>query len=205
MVQRRQVQLTLSLMLRSPQKRPASAPYNDVRLRNGRLQKAGPTTTKSKSWAAGPIAKHENASRNQNERPHARQSQVKKIEDAKIVEKKKRADADEDDGAHGQVFAEIAQRIVDALAGAPGLGYAHRVEGHVEHEASQHESENDDCSNAEIIRIGGFHLAEQDRGEDYEVNESFIVFAVVNGAQAWEKAQDEGDSTGRSGGRNRRL
>src|SRR5579885_1959749 len=137
--------------------------------------------------AAQPLAEHENSHCNQHQGPEL--SDVNEIEHVKVVQEKKKAESNQDDRADGAVLAPIFERVLRCFSEILGLGGAHGGKSHVENEAGQQETQRDGGAVADVAVQSHDH-----GGEDDDVNEGLVVFAVVDGAEAREKAQDKGNA-----------
>ena len=91
------------------------------------------------------------------------------------------AKPDENHGPNRAVRAPCLERIRRSFAHIPGLGSAHRVESHVENKARKQESKQQVCAVAHVAIE-----ADNDRSEDHNVNQRFVVFTVVDGAKSGE-------------------
>src|SRR5262249_5706800 len=84
-----------------------------------------------------PIAKHQDADCNQNERPHSRKTPKRKP--IEIVQQQQSANANQDNRPDGPFPAPGFQWIECDSSCSPSLSGAHRVKSHVKHEARDQE------------------------------------------------------------------
>src|SRR5579871_1933363 len=133
------------------------------------------------------VAKHEGADANQQER-QKNLAHPEKIEKAKIVEKEKTADGNQNDRAQRATAAPGFKGIVERLARFPHLRGAHGVDGHIENEGNQHEHQHAGHAIAKVAT-----QAQDDRAENHNVDDGFVVFAVIDRAEAGNKSEKKSD------------
>jgi len=104
---------------------------------------------------------------------------VQKLEETKVVEKHESADADEDDWADRKISDGIERIDGGGLAGTLGLRDAHGIESGVKNESGEKQAEHGVRTAAEIFPVGN---AKDESGEDDDVNQGLVVFAVIDGA-----------------------
>src|SRR6267378_5648084 len=133
------------------------------------------------------ITKQQDADANQNQRPQAPYKVKRKP--IKIVQKKKRAKRDQNNRTHGPVFAPGLQRIRCGFAEAFCFGGTHGVKSHIKDEARKKKRQSERASIAWIAA-----QADNNRSEDDDVDQGFVVLAVVNRAQARKQAEKKCDA-----------
>src|SRR5713226_9725095 len=144
--------------------------------------------------AVQPIAHHQNARADQNSRPKKLGNPVpgKPI---KIVEQQQDSRADQKNRPDRALFAKSIERVGQGLAGLPRFCREVGINGHVDPKSSDADPQSRFSSSAHRT----VNTADEEHQEDGEVNHSFAVLLVIEGAHPRQKSQEKSQNWTRSG------
>src|SRR5712692_3324794 len=144
------------------------------------------------SWAAQPVAEHQDANADQNQRP--KPSYPVKRKPTEIVQEKKHTEGDQNDGSYRAILAPGLQRVNRRFAEIPGPRGAHGIKSHVKNKTSKQKREQDIGAIADIAAQAHDHGSEH-----HDMNQRLVILAVVNGAKSRKKAKNKSNA-GTAGG-----
>src|SRR5215472_985345 len=149
------------------------------------------------SRAAQPVAKHQYADANQDQRPEAPYSP--EWEPIEIVQKKKHAQPNQNDRANGTVRTPRLKRIDGSFAEILSPGSLHGVDSHIQNEASKQKGEQVGGA------VSGIAIEPDDHRDKHDdMNERLVVFPVVHSAETGDKSEEEGKARAAARARARR-
>src|SRR5579859_182580 len=142
------------------------------------------------------IAKHQHANTNQDQGPEP--PYAPKWKPIEIVQEKKYAQPDQNNWADRAVLAPVFKGVGRSLAQTSRFGHAHGIKGHVQNETDVQDNYHGLRSVAGVAAGADNHCHKH-----HNVNQRFVVFAVVNGAKPGEESQHKGNARTATGTRAR--
>src|SRR5713101_4797217 len=144
--------------------------------------------------AVEPLAHHQNTRGNQNGRPEKLRNPVPR-KPVKIVEEQQDSRANQKNGSNRALLGKSIERVGQGFAGLPRFCRAVGINGHVDPKSSDADPQSRFSSSAHRT----VNTADEENQEDGEVNHSFAVLLIIEGAHPRQKSQEKSQNWTRSG------